>query len=69
MKLLQNAGAIVSLVFLAAGVFQLWNSGIHGGLSAFITASATSLALSLTLYVFHLNARIVALEKQLQTPR
>jgi hypothetical protein len=70
MKLLQTACAIVSLVFLAVGVYQLWKFGIHSpGLSSFAAAFASGFALSLTCYVFQLSARIFALEKQLQTPR
>lgn len=54
MKLLQTTCAIV----------------IHSpGMSSFAAAAASGFALSLRCYVFHLNARIVTLEKQLQTPR
>jgi hypothetical protein len=68
MKLLHRFCAIVSLILLSAGLFQLHRFGLNGtGISSFIAGSACAFTLSLTVYIFHLRDRIIALEKQLQT--
>jgi hypothetical protein len=64
MKLLQRIGSIVSLAFVGVGFFQLYRLGIYGGgVSSLCAASGCAFALCLTLYVFHLRDRIIALEK------
>jgi hypothetical protein len=70
MKLVNNVAAIVSLVFVALGVFWLWKLGWHSTVQdRCILLFLVALALNFTLYVFYLRARIIALEKQLQTPK
>ena len=63
MKLLENTGAVVSLMLVAAGGFQLWKSGFTAsGLLGFAGGSVAAFALSITLYVFQLRNRIAMLE-------
>lgn len=63
MKLLNGLGAVVSIVLVAVGFLGIGKFGLDGaGLTVLIAASGAALALSLTLYVFHLRGRIVALE-------
>jgi len=67
MNLLQKLGALASLMILALGCVQLYRLGLYGGgLAAFCAASLAAFALCLTLYVFHLRARVIALENLLQ---
>jgi hypothetical protein len=66
MKSLQNVGSIVSVVFVAVGLFWLWKLGPVGtGLSLCTLGLISGIALAFGLYLFHLRDRIVALEKRL----
>jgi hypothetical protein len=70
MKLVNNLGAIVSLVLVGTAISWLckldWRSTPQ---DRCILLFLIALALNFTLYVFHLRARIIALEKQLQIPK
>ena len=67
MKPLYTVGAIVSLVFVAVGLFWLWNLGLVGtGLSICILGLVCGPSLGFGLYLFHLRDRIASLEKRLQ---
>jgi len=68
MKLLCTVGALVSILWIAAGLFQLWRLGVHGGgVFSLFAAFVCAFSVSVTLYLFHLRARITSLEKQLKT--
>jgi hypothetical protein len=65
MKLLQKAGAIASLVFVAVGFYWLWQPGTFSqNQIKSILGLLCAVAVSLGLYVFHLRDRIAALEKR-----
>lgn len=67
MKTLKNIGAIISLSFLAAGLFQLWRCGLtEAGMQAFFAASVTGFVVSAGVWLFDLRARLTLLEKQTQ---
>jgi hypothetical protein len=64
MKLLHKVGAIVSLVFLAVGLFWLTRPGMFAtGQILCILGLSSAISLSFGLYIFHLRDRIAALEK------
>jgi len=70
MRLLQNATVIISLGFLALGIFKLWMFGFSDrGVSEFCASGVCAFAVPLTVYVFQLSARIAALEKQSSAQR
>jgi hypothetical protein len=67
MKLLSNAGAVTSMVFVAVALFWLWQPGVFSsGQSIAILGFASGIALSFGLYVFQLQGRIAALEKRMR---
>ena len=65
MKALNTLGAAVSLTFMALGFWELWKFGLNmpGALLCFVPC-VCGLALSLTLFVFNLRARIARVEQQ-----
>jgi hypothetical protein len=67
MRQVYAVGGVVSLMFVAVGIFWLWKLGLFGtGLSICILGLVTGPSLGLGLYVFYLRDRIATLEKRLK---